>query len=115
MTKYIIMELTKEQKLFQTIVQKAWEDTAFKQELIANPVNAIENLTGKRVKLPDGKTIVVRDQTDASIVYINIPAEPNMDDMELNEEQLEIIAGGGDINDPVFLPPPPPPIVVEEG
>ena len=28
------MELTKEQKLFQTVVQKAWEDAAFKQELI---------------------------------------------------------------------------------
>jgi len=31
------MEFTKEQKIFQTIVQKAWEDTTFKQELIANP------------------------------------------------------------------------------
>ena len=90
------MELTKEQKLFQTVVQKAWEDTAFKQELINNPIDAIENLTGKRVKLPEGKTVVVRDQTDASVVYINIPAEPNMDDMELTEEQLEIVAGGGD-------------------
>ncbi len=106
------MEPTKEQKLFETIVRKAWEDTVFKQELIANPVNAIENLTGKRVKLPEGKTIEVLDQTDASVVYINIPARPNMDDMELNEEQLEIIAGGGDINDPVFLPPPPPPVTV---
>ena len=99
------MELTKEQKLLQTIVRKAWDDAAFKQELIADPVNAIENLTGKRVKLPEGKTIVVRDQTDASVVYINIPAEPNMDDMELNEEQLEIIAGGGDLDDPIFLEP----------
>ncbi|QTE23306.1 NHLP leader peptide family RiPP precursor [Polaribacter cellanae] len=89
------MELTKEQKLFQTVVQKAWEDTAFKQELINNPIEAIENLTGKRVKLPEGKTVVVRDQTDTSVVYINIPAEPNMDDMELTEEQLEIVAGGG--------------------
>ena len=84
------MEPTKEQKLFQTVVQKAWENTTFKQELIANPITAIENLTGKRVKLPEGKTVVVRDQTDASVVYINIPAEPNMDDMELTEEQLEI-------------------------
>ena len=99
------MELTKEQELFQTIVQKAWEDSAFKEELMVNPVNAIESLTGKRVKLSKGKTIVVRDQTDISIVYINIPAEPNMDDMELNEEQLEIIAGGGELDDPVFIPP----------
>lgn len=99
------MELTKEQKLFQTVVQKAWEDTTFKQELINNPIEAIENLTGKRVKLPEGKTVVVRDQTDASVVYVNIPAEPNMDDMELTEEQLEIVAGGGDITPPVFQTP----------
>ncbi|QVY64634.1 NHLP leader peptide family RiPP precursor [Polaribacter sp. Q13] len=89
------MEITKEQILLQTIVQKAWEDTAFKQELIANPIEAIEKLTGKKVNLPNGKTIVVKDQTDDSVVYINIPAEVNMDDMELNEEQLEIVAGGG--------------------
>jgi len=91
------MEFTKEQKIFQTIVQKAWEDANFKQELIANPIKAIENLTGKRIKLPENKTIVVRDQTDETVVYINIPAEPNMEDMELNEEQLEIVAGGNGV------------------
>ena len=90
------MELTKKQKLFQTIVSKAWEDNAFKQELMDNPVSAIENLTGENLNIPEGKTVVVRDQTDESIVYINIPAEPNMDDVELTEEQLEIISGGGD-------------------
>jgi len=100
-----IMELTKEQKLFQTVVQTAWEDANFKQELIANPVKAIESLTGETLKLPEGKTIVVRDQTDDSVVYINIPAEPNMDDMELTEEQLEIVAGGGEITPPVFQTP----------
>jgi len=99
------MELTKEQKLFQTVVQKAWEDTGFKNELISNPIKAIENLTGEKVKLPKDKTIVVRDQTDASIVYINIPAEPNMDNMELTEEQLEIVAGGGDITTPILQTP----------
>jgi len=89
------MEITKEQKLYQTIVNKAWEDGAYKKELIASPVSAIEGLTGERINLPEGKTIAVRDQTDTSVVYINIPAKVNMDDMELNEEQLEIIAGGG--------------------
>lgn len=90
------MELTREQKLFQTIIHKAWEDDGFKQSLIDNPINAIENLTGEAIKVPEGKTIIVRDQTDTSKIYLNIPAEPDMDDMELTEEQLEIIAGGGD-------------------
>jgi hypothetical protein len=98
------MEITKEQKLLQTIVQKAWEDTAFKQELIANPVDAIEKLIGKKINLPKGKTIVVRDQTAETVVYINIPAKSNMDDVELNEEQLEIVAGGGNIDPDIQNP-----------
>lgn len=74
--KFINMEFTQEQKLYAEIVQKAWEDTAFKAELVVNPVAAIEKLTGKKLNLPEGKTIVVRDQTDESVVYINIPATP---------------------------------------
>ncbi|MCU0325973.1 MAG: NHLP leader peptide family RiPP precursor [Spirosomaceae bacterium] len=87
------MEFSQEQKLYAEIVQKAWDDADFKKELVANPVKAIENLTGKKMNLPAGKTLVVRDQTDESTVYINIPAQPQMD-VELNEEQLEAAAGG---------------------
>ena len=90
------MELTKEQKLLQTIVQRAWEDPAFKTALIADPINTIEDFTGKRLNVPQGKTLVVKDQTDESTIYINIPAQNTIDDMELTEEQLEIVAGGGD-------------------
>ena len=99
------MDYTKEQKLLQDIIQKAWEDESFKQELIANPILAIENLTGQRANLPEGKRIVVRDQTDESVIYINIPAAGNIDDMELNEEQLEIIAGGGTPTPPIITDP----------
>jgi len=88
------MEFTKEQKLFQQVIQEAWENETFKQELIANPVEAIEKLTGSKLSLPEGKTLVVRDQTDDSTVYINIPAEKSMDNVELNEEQLEAVSGG---------------------
>jgi hypothetical protein len=31
------------------------EDTAFKAELVVNPVAAIEKLTGKKLNLPEGK------------------------------------------------------------
>lgn len=88
------MEFTQEQKLYGEVVQKAWEDTQFKSELVANPVEAIEKLTGKKLNLPEGKTLVVRDQTDETTVYINLPAKPNTEDVELNEEQLEAVAGG---------------------
>lgn len=89
------MEFTQEQKLYAEIVQKAWDDAQFKSELVANPIVAIEKLTGQTLNLPQGKTLVVRDQTDESTVYINIPAKPNMEDAELNEDQLEAVAGGG--------------------
>lgn len=87
------MEFTQEQKMYAEIVQKAWEDADFKKELISNPVAAIEKLTGKKLNLPEEKTLVVRDQTDESTVYINIPAKAEVD-AELNEEQLEAVAGG---------------------
>ncbi|AXG69011.1 NHLP leader peptide domain protein [Kordia sp. SMS9] len=84
----------KSQELLQTIITKAWEDENFKQELIEDPIDAIERATGERIRLPEGKTLIVKDQTNTSAIYINIPAEPNIEDMELNEEQLEAVAGG---------------------
>ncbi|WP_229201935.1 hypothetical protein [Arsenicibacter rosenii] len=39
--------------------------------------------------------MVVNDQTDKSKIYVNIPAEPEIESMELSEEQLEAVAGGG--------------------
>lgn len=99
------MEFTQEQKLYAEIVRKAWDDAEFKKELVANPVGAIEKLTGKKINLPEGKTLVVRDQTDDSTVYINIPAIPQMDG-ELSEEQLEVVAGGASIKEVLsyFIP-----------
>lgn len=88
------MEFTQEQKLYAEIVHKAWEDAQFKSELVADPAAAIEKLTGQKLNLPQGKTLVVRDQTDEQTVYINIPAKPNTEDVELNEDQLEAVAGG---------------------
>ncbi|UKB83916.1 NHLP leader peptide family RiPP precursor [Chryseobacterium sp. MEBOG06] len=87
------MEFTQEQQMYAEIVQKAWNDAEFKKELMANPVAVIEEFTGKKVSLPEGKTIVVRDQSDESTMYINIPAKVQID-AELNEEQLEAVAGG---------------------
>jgi hypothetical protein len=90
------MEFSQEQKTYAKIVQNAWDNADFKKELTANPVDAIEKLIGKKLDIPAGKTLVVRDQTDESTVYINIPAKTNLDDVELNEEQLEVVAGGGE-------------------
>jgi hypothetical protein len=39
------MELTKEQKIWNSVVAKAWEDETFKQELVASPLEAIKKFT----------------------------------------------------------------------
>ncbi len=88
------MKLTKEQELMQSIMNEAWESEDFKKELVSNPIEAIEKLTGEKISLPEGKQLVITDQTDEKTIYINIPSEPNMEDIELNEEQLEAVAGG---------------------
>jgi hypothetical protein len=85
----------KKQQVIQAVISKAWEDANFRKELLVNPIEAIEKLTGVEVVIPEGKELVIVDQTDKSKVYVNIPAEPEMENIELTEDQLEVIAGGG--------------------
>ena len=87
------MELTRAQEVLQQVINEAWENETFKTELMANPLVAIEKLTGQQLDLKD-KELVVRDQTDENTIYINIPAEEHLEDLELTEEQLEAVAGG---------------------
>lgn len=84
----------KKQQVIQKVISKAWEDIKFRKELLVNPVEAIEKLTGVSIVLPEGKELVVVDQTDKSKIYVNLPAEPEIDNLELTEDQLEAIAGG---------------------
>lgn len=93
-----------DQQILQAITQKAWKDSVFKQNLIEQPVSTIENFVGYAINLPEGKKISVVDQSDASTIFINLPAEPNSEDMELNEEQLNIVSGG-DADPPVIVKP----------
>ena len=94
------MSTKNEQEALQSIVQKAWKDPVFKQNLIANPKQTIESFLGRSMNIPEGKNIAVVDQSNPATIFINIPAEPDMDDMELNEDQLDIVAGGVGQADP---------------
>jgi len=84
----------KKQQVIQKVISKAWEDVKFRKELLINPIEVIEKLTGVKVVLPEGKELVVVDQTDKSKIYVNLPSEPEIDNLELTEDQLEAIAGG---------------------
>ncbi len=82
------------QELMNQLISKAWESAEFKNHLINNPEEAIKSVAGVDIELPEGKTIVVQDQSDDNNIYINIPAEPNFDEIELTDEQLEKVSGG---------------------
>lgn len=93
------MELTKEQlrkerELYSQLVNKSWRDASFKEKLIKNPLKVIEDFTNMDIKLPEGRRILVEDQSDDSKIFINIPAKPDLDELDLTEEQLEMISGG---------------------
>lgn len=80
------------QEILDTIIRKSWEDEGFKQELITNPIETFEKFTGTKVK--EKFKIVTEDQSDDRSLYFNIPAKPNLDELELTEEELEMISGG---------------------
>jgi hypothetical protein len=88
------MELTKEQRIMQQVISRAWNDDSYKTSLMTDPQAAIEKLTGEKITLPKGKSIAAVDQSDPNVIYINIPPYPNMDDLELSDKDLEMIAGG---------------------
>lgn len=99
------MQSTNDQEVIQSIVQEAWKDPIFKSNLISNPSATVEAFLGRSMSLPADKNICFVDQTDNSTVFINIPAEPNMEDMELDENQLDIVSGGDGIVPPVPIKP----------
>jgi hypothetical protein len=82
-------------ELLKTLAQKAWESSSFKEQLVKNPGPIIESITGEN--LPLNTKIIVEDQTDESVVYFNIPRKMDMDELELTDEQLEMVAGGTDL------------------
>lgn len=94
--RYTEDQITKGQELYLDLVHKAWESASFKEELIKNPKACIENLTGKKFGGPEGVRIVVDDQSDASCIYLNIPQKGEIEDMELSEDSLDAVSGGGD-------------------
>lgn len=96
--KIVMMDKTaKEQKLEKVMTQilnKAWNDEQFKQNLVNNPEATLVEYLGRSFE-SDSK-IVVLDKSNPDHVYITIPPKPSLEDMELNEEQLEMVSGGSD-------------------
>ncbi|MCI4650685.1 TOMM propeptide domain-containing protein [Phaeodactylibacter sp.] len=86
-------EQEKTQQFVNQLFNECWNNEDFKNRLIASPVETLEDFKGQKLS-PDMKKIVVSDQTDPNIIFINIPPRVNLDDLELSDEQLEMVSGG---------------------
>ena len=84
----------KAQHLTQDLITRAWENESFKKELINNPETTIEKVVGHEMTIPEGSKIVVEDQSDQNYIYINIPRNVTVEELELTDEQLEAVSGG---------------------
>lgn len=74
------------------LIKKAQEDMSFKDQLVNNPIVTIENFSNAKVK--ENILIRVEDQSNDSLIFLNIPRQPNMDNLELTNEELERVSGG---------------------
>lgn len=85
-----------EGKIFlNDVFNKCYNDSNFKESLVNNPEKTLENYIGKELELPKNTQIKVEDQTDENFVYLNIPRKIEVTDLELTEEELESVSGGG--------------------
>lgn len=75
-----------------TIIERAWKDADFKQQLIEDPKAALRSL-GESV--PDFLDIQVVEET-GNTRYFVLPQDPNavMESELLSDEELDAVAGG---------------------
>ena len=97
------MKITNEQDILQKVIAECWKNPTFKKEFMADPQTATERLTGETFNVPEGQSLEVLDQSKPGVVYITIPLQPDMDNLELTEQQLEAVAGGGCVEEQVVI------------
>jgi len=80
------------QQLEQHLIEKAMKDPEFRKRLIENPKAVIQEVTG--VELPPSFNLSILEE-DPQTVYLVLPCIPTpLDEMELTENELEMVAGG---------------------
>jgi hypothetical protein len=90
----LTQDLTKRSEAEHRLIMKAWEDEAFRQELITNPRAVYVREFGYPV--PEGFEIEVIEETPGTIKMV-LPKNPApvTAEGELSDELLEMVAGGG--------------------
>jgi hypothetical protein len=80
------------QDLEAQLIERAWQDEAFRQELLCNPKAVIEGELDK--ELPENLQITVLEET-SNLIYLVLPANPDqLVEQELSAEELDLVAGG---------------------
>lgn len=85
------VELQTRKDIEARIIAKAWKDEAYKHELLTNPKVVIEREFG--MEIPEEVSIQVTEENPTSL-YLVIPISPEIEGVELSEEELEVLAGG---------------------
>lgn len=74
------------------LIERAWQDEAFRQALLSNPKAVIEAEFGQ--KLPEDLQIKVLEETP-NLMYLVLPMNPDqLTDQDLSDEELDLVAGG---------------------
>ncbi len=89
MEKHNLMVIRK--NLESKLIEKAWKDEGFKNELVNNTKKVIEREIGK--KIPEGLSITVLEET-TNEVYLVLPKNPAGAGDELDESALDAVSGG---------------------
>ena len=85
-------EFQTRRELEANLIAKAWQDEAFKQQLIDNPKSAIAEAG---ISLPENIEVEAILETSNKF-YLVIPQPPTQQE-ELSDKELESVTGGGSL------------------
>lgn len=74
-------------KAFAQVIAHSWGDPDYRAKLLADPAGTLADDAGFRV--PEGKRIVIVEDTD-DVIHLVLPARPT----ELSDEELDSVSGG---------------------
>ncbi len=82
--------------LITEIAYQARDNESFKEKLIKEPHQAIDEYVGRQEVFAKNENIVV-NEPNSDEVYLVIPRKVELDDIELSDIELESLSGGTDI------------------